>query len=139
MGADQLRLQRSADLLLLALTPAERGVIPGKLFEYMSVRLPVLAVGCPDGEAAKLIRSTGCGFVADDYLQLKRQLEDWLTVKRRTGEIPDGPPPPEESTRREQTRRLSRFLERVVDMTRSRRGRLLAETSQEALSSRERA
>jgi len=121
--AESLRLQRDADVLLLAATPLERDGLPGKLFEYMSARRPILLVGCPDGEAADLVRSTGCGFVADDLSQLKAQLESWRVTKSTRGRIPDGPPPPARFTRLEQTRVLAAFLETVTRQHRLQRER----------------
>jgi len=120
---ESLRLQRDADVLLLASTPLERDGLTGKLFEYMNARRPILLVGCPDGEAADLVRSKGCGFVADDLSQLKAQLESWRAAKSTGGRIPDGPPPPERFTRLEQTRVLAGFLETVMRQHRPRRGR----------------
>jgi glycosyltransferase involved in cell wall biosynthesis len=55
--ADALRLAAKADLLLLLLAAevgAER-VVPAKLFEYLALRRPVLAV-VPTGETADLLR-----------------------------------------------------------------------------------
>ncbi len=111
---EALQLQRNADVLLLASTPLERAGLPGKLFEYMNARRPILVVGCPDGEAADLVRSTGCGFAAGGIGDLSARLEAWHKEKASSGCLPDGPPPPPAFTRLEQTRVLAEFLETIV-------------------------
>ncbi len=61
--AEALRLQRSSQILLLIEIDSEetKGIIPGKLFEYMVSQRPVLAVGPEDADAMKLIKETNTG------------------------------------------------------------------------------
>ena len=64
--ADSLRLQRDSEALLLLVPDADgrgRGVLSGKVFEYLAAGRPILAVVPPDGAAADLIRDTGSGVV----------------------------------------------------------------------------
>ncbi len=64
---ESLRLQRDSDALLLLIPEAGgrgRGVLSGKVFEYLAAERPVLAVVPEDGAAAELIRDTGAGLVA---------------------------------------------------------------------------
>jgi glycosyltransferase involved in cell wall biosynthesis len=64
---ESLRLQRDSDALLLLIPDAGgrgRGVLSGKVFEYLAAERPVLAVVPPDGAAAELVRETGAGVVA---------------------------------------------------------------------------
>jgi glycosyltransferase involved in cell wall biosynthesis len=64
---ESLRLQRDSDALLLLIPEAGgrgRGVLSGKVFEYLAAERPVLAVVPPDGAAAELVRETGAGLVA---------------------------------------------------------------------------
>ena len=55
--------QRAADILLLPLRqePEYRKVLPGKIFEYLASRRPVLGIGQEDGAAATLLQETGAG------------------------------------------------------------------------------
>jgi glycosyltransferase involved in cell wall biosynthesis len=65
--AASLALQRDSEALLLLIPEADgrgRGVLSGKVFEYVAVGRPILAVVPPDGAAAELIRETGAGIVA---------------------------------------------------------------------------
>src|SRR5919108_29911 len=65
--SESLRLQRDSEALLLLVPEAGglgRGVLSGKVFEYLAAERPILAVVPPDGAAADLIRDTGAGVVA---------------------------------------------------------------------------
>ena len=64
---ESLALQRDSDALLLLIPDAGgrgKGVLSGKVFEYLAAERPILAAVPPDGEAAELIRGTGAGVVA---------------------------------------------------------------------------
>jgi len=64
--AESLRLQRDSEALLLLVPDAGgrgKGVLSGKVFEYIAAARPILAVVPPDGAAAQLIRETGSGVV----------------------------------------------------------------------------
>ena len=64
--AESLRLQRDSEALLLLVPDAGgrgKGVLSGKVFEYIAAGRPILAVVPPDGAAAALIRETGSGVV----------------------------------------------------------------------------
>jgi glycosyltransferase involved in cell wall biosynthesis len=76
-----LELQRDSEALLLLIPEAGgrgRGVLSGKVFEYLAAERPILAAVPPDGAAAELIRETGAGVVAapDDVAALRGALED---------------------------------------------------------------
>lgn len=60
----QLLLDSHLLLLLIEEGPGARGILTGKLFEYLGSRTPILALA-PEGEAADLIRRTGAGRVVD--------------------------------------------------------------------------
>ena len=57
--------QASADVLLLVESTGKRSeiVIPGKLFEYLGARRPILALCAAGSEIAHIVQSTGAGFV----------------------------------------------------------------------------
>ncbi len=71
---------QKASLLLLLLndTPNARGILTGKLFEYMASRRPVLCVGPVDGDAASILEETHsgitCGF--GDVTAIRRAIAD---------------------------------------------------------------
>lgn len=85
--ANSLGLQAAADALLLLLwdSPLERGVLTGKLFEYVGVGRPIIALGCTDGAAAHLVRERALGLSTSDPTTLASYLEMLATAKRHTG------------------------------------------------------
>jgi len=62
---ESLRAERTSHILLLIkhLNPVYRGIIPGKLYEYIGARRPILAL-VPEGDVADLIRDLERGDVA---------------------------------------------------------------------------
>ena len=65
--AAAVREQRSATLLLLPLRndPEYRPILPGKLFEYLAARRPVLGIGQKDGAMARVLAEASAGITAD--------------------------------------------------------------------------
>jgi len=57
----------SSNILLLIVDSCDgnKGIMPGKMYEYLRCRKPILALAPVDGVAADVIRKTGSGLVAD--------------------------------------------------------------------------
>jgi len=57
--------QQSAQVLLLLVndTPNAKGILTGKIFEYLAAKRPILAVGPIGGDVDNLLRETGAGFL----------------------------------------------------------------------------
>ena len=64
---ETVREQREADILLLPLRrePEYAKVLPGKIFEYLAARRPVLGIGQEDGAAATVLRDAAAGEMFD--------------------------------------------------------------------------
>lgn len=54
------RRMQQADILLLIATPELERYLPGKLFDYIAARRPVLVFGAP-GESSKMVENLGVG------------------------------------------------------------------------------
>jgi glycosyltransferase involved in cell wall biosynthesis len=88
-----LALQRDSEALLLLIPEAGgrgKGVLSGKVFEYLAAGRPILAAVPADGAAAELIRETEAGVVAapDDAEALAEALSG-LVTRFRNGGLPD--------------------------------------------------
>ncbi|MBP7183954.1 MAG: hypothetical protein KBA06_00475 [Saprospiraceae bacterium] len=62
-----LQLMKNSTILLLPLNQQDNnlGRIPGKLFEYLAVRRPILAIGPVDSDVAKILDETQSGKIID--------------------------------------------------------------------------
>jgi glycosyltransferase involved in cell wall biosynthesis len=94
-----LELQRDSEALLLLIPDAGgrgKGVLSGKVFEYLAAERPILASVPPDGAAAELIEETGAGVVAppDDPAAIADALRG-LVERYEAGAL-DGTPLSEE-------------------------------------------
>ena len=92
-----LELQRDSEALLLLIPEAAgrgRGVLSGKVYEYLAAERPILAVVPPDGAAAALLRETGAGIVVapDDVRGMRGALEQ-LDSRFRAGRLNGTPLP----------------------------------------------
>ena len=100
---ESLALQRDSDALLLLIPEAGgrgKGVLSGKVFEYLAAERPILAAVPPDGAAAELIRETGAGVVADpdDVAALQAALVE-LHARWAAGTLNGTPLAPEDRER----------------------------------------
>ena len=80
------RQQRSQVLLLVEIdSPETEGIIPGKLFEYMAARRPILAIGPKNWEAGHIIRETSSGqvFGYDNEDGLQTLLREWYSAFKK--------------------------------------------------------
>ena len=61
-----IELSKSQVLLLpLNDAPNVKGILPGKMYEYMALRRPILALGPTDADYAKILRETNAGISLD--------------------------------------------------------------------------
>jgi glycosyltransferase involved in cell wall biosynthesis len=100
---EALTLQRDSDALLLLIPEAGgrgKGVLSGKVFEYVAAERPILAAVPPEGAAAELIRGTGAGVVAapDDVPALTAALAE-LHGRWAVGALDGTPLSPEDRER----------------------------------------
>jgi glycosyltransferase involved in cell wall biosynthesis len=119
--AESLRLQRDSEALLLLVPDAGgrgKGVLSGKVFEYIAAGRPILAVVPPDGAAAELIRETGSGVVAapDDVDGIKIALVE-LHSRFANGGLPSvelAARDEERLSRRARVEEMAQLLEEVA-------------------------
>jgi glycosyltransferase involved in cell wall biosynthesis len=116
-----LELQRDSEALLLLIPDAGgrgKGVLSGKVFEYLAAERPILAVVPPDGAAADLIRDSGAGTVVgpDDVDGMVEALKA-LHARWRDGGLEEAPLADEwrvRVDRRSRSEEIAGVLEDVV-------------------------
>lgn len=64
---EALEIQRNSHILLLVLStsPSAKGIITGKIFEYLAARKPIIAVGPVDGDLSVMLNNVGAGKMFD--------------------------------------------------------------------------
>ena len=72
-----VKSQNSAQVLLLPVNrvPFARGIITGKVFEYLQSNRPILAIAPKDGDLAEIIEETQAGVVVDFHEKQKLKEE----------------------------------------------------------------
>jgi glycosyltransferase involved in cell wall biosynthesis len=119
--ASSLALQRDSEVLLLLIPEAGgrgKGILSGKVFEYIAAGRPILALVPPDGAAAELLRETGAGVVVapDDVDAIRGALVE-LDRRFRSGGLPDVELPDDvrhRLSRRARVEETAALLEEIV-------------------------
>jgi len=112
-----VRVFLEADILLLLRWdhPSERGVIAGKLYEYVGAGRPILSLGATEGEAADLIRAFHLGEVTNDPARIADVLCQWRDHKRDGNSLePEGIADRALFERDAQFKVIERFLTQMV-------------------------
>lgn len=110
------KFQRNTQLLLLVVNnvPTAKGIVTGKIFEYLKAKRPIVALAPENGDLAKIISDTNSGEVVDfgDYKRLKSVLRayyaDYKKQKLECQSVKI-----EKYHRRELTKKLSEQLNKL--------------------------
>jgi glycosyltransferase involved in cell wall biosynthesis len=104
--------QKSQVLLLAEIDSVEtKGIIPGKLFEYMASERPILGVGPKDWEVAKMVAETKTGAIFEytAHFQLKNVILDWFR-QYQNNQLRVSSINTNQYSRRELTRKLAEYI-----------------------------
>ena len=89
-----LQTEQSSQILLLLVnnTPNAKGILTGKLFEYIATGRPILCIGPEDGDAARVINEANAGTTIgfDDKDKMKDALKS-LYQKYLNHDLPNSP------------------------------------------------
>lgn len=76
-----------SQLLLLPLNdvPNIDGVVPGKLYEYLGAKRPIVCIGKPTGDSAKIVLESKAGVVANfnDDVTLKKAITEYYYLYKK--------------------------------------------------------
>lgn len=112
-----IRLQKQSQVLLLLIpnTKNSKGILTGKLFEYLTSKRPILAIGDEDGDLATILKETNAGTLVGfknkarlkaEVLKLYKDFKDGsLTVKPRSIE---------QYHRKNLTEQLSKIIKNLI-------------------------
>jgi len=110
---EAVNYQRSSQLLLLAEidSPHTRGIIPGKLFEYLAAKRPILAIGPEHWEGGEIVKSTNSGVVCNynSVADLKALILNWFHLYQQ-GNLMVSSVNIKEYNRRTLTKKLAELL-----------------------------
>jgi glycosyltransferase involved in cell wall biosynthesis len=110
---EALKIQQSAQVLLLIEIDSEetKGIIPGKLFEYMAAKRPILAVGPTEWDVEKILKETSAGscFNYDEREKLKVQILSYYELFKQ-GKLKSESKNIEKYSRRNLTGSLAQLL-----------------------------
>jgi glycosyltransferase involved in cell wall biosynthesis len=86
---ESLKMQKESQLLLLLLwnNEEEKNILPGKVFEYLGARRPIIAYGCSSGVIKSLLEMTNAGKFAGDSSTFKNILLEYYQEFIRSGEV----------------------------------------------------
>ena len=110
---DVIKEQMKSRVLLLMInnTPNSKGIITGKVFEYMATKRPILVIGPEDGDLANIINQTKSGIVCG--FDNERKLEEF--VLRLFHNKNDFNPNSKIYSRENLTQKLSSILDEVTE------------------------
>ena len=108
-----VQLQQESQVLLLVEIDSHetKGILPGKLYEYMAARRPILAIGPPQWDAATIIGEThsGATFGYGSKNGLKDVILEWFEAYQK-GSLTTAPKGIEKYSRRELSRELAKLI-----------------------------
>ncbi|KAF9658141.1 glycosyltransferase [Tenacibaculum sp. ZH5_bin.1] len=110
--------QQTSQVLLLAVNkvPSAKGIITGKIFEYLQAKRPILAVGPEDGDLAEILAKTNSGTIVgfDDLVKMKKEIK-LLYNQYKKGILEVNSKNIEQYHRKKLTEKLSIVLKKVVN------------------------
>lgn len=115
---EAVKIQRSSQVLLLIEIDSKETqcIIPGKLFEYMVSKRPIIALGPKGADISIIIKETQSGhfFEYHEYWEIKNQLLQYFEAYQK-GVLASTVTGIEKYSRRELTHELSKHLKRITE------------------------
>lgn len=108
--------QQSSQVLILAINdvPSAKGIITGKIFEYLIAKRPIFAIGPVDGDLSEIIKQTNSGVIVDfkDKVSMKATILEYYKLYKE-GKLCVDSHQIEQYHRRSLTERMSQIIKSV--------------------------
>jgi len=115
---EAIAILNTAQLLLLPIndTPNSLGVIPGKLFEYLAAKRPIICIGPTEGDSSKIIRESNAGYVFpfSDSENLKQRIMSLFKEFKENGSLGHSSGEINKYSRKNLTGQLAKLLDDLV-------------------------
>ena len=113
---DAIKYQKSAQVLLVLIPNVDgnKGIITGKVFEYMAANRPILALGPINGDLQSILTNSNAGTIIDydDYVKIKSVLIE-LYTKFKTQKLAIRSKGIEKYHRRNLTKQLAAIIKQI--------------------------
>lgn len=113
---DAIKYQKSAQVLLVLIPNVygNKGIITGKVFEYMAANRPILALGPINGDLQSILTNSNAGTIIDydDYVKIKSVLIE-LYTKFKTQKLAITSKGIEKYHRRNLTKQLAAIIKQI--------------------------
>jgi hypothetical protein len=116
---EAIRLQNRSQVLLLLIndTPNAKGILTGKIFEYMNASRPILAIGPVNGEVGQVLRETKTGHIIDynDKEAMKKQILEYY-ARYKEGNLAVTPTKIDMYSRRNLTAKMADMFNEMLEV-----------------------
>ena len=110
--------QQKSDVLLLFVnnTPNAKGILTGKLFEYMASGRPILSIGPEDGDSARILNETQTGVTVDfdDKEKMKSLILDMMQKHQENRLVANDIKAVEKYSRSNLTKEFVKILNEII-------------------------
>ena len=114
---EAIKYQKSAQVLLVLIPNVygNKGIITGKVFEYMAANRPILALGPINGDLQSILTNSNAGTIIDydDYAKIKSVIID-LYTKFKTQKLAIRSKGIEKYHRRNLTKQLAAIIKQII-------------------------
>ncbi len=109
--------QQKTQVLLLSVNNVKsaKGIITGKIFEYLQAKRPILAIGPIDGDLAEILNETNSGKIVnfDDVVNLKKEILQMYN-SYKSGKLESNSTNIDQYHRRNLTEKLAKIIKETV-------------------------
>lgn len=113
-----VEFQKKSQVLLLIVNnvPSAKGILTGKIFEYLMAKRPILAIAPSNGDVSEIINETNSGVVInfDDKVALKMAILEYYT-KFKLGNLTVESKNIEQFHRKELTKKVSELIYKITE------------------------